>query len=132
MGPGILYISYDGMMEPLGQSQVLSYLERLAAGRRIHLISYEKAADWADEVRRRAVAERIKGGGIAWHPLRYHMRPTAPATLYDIAAGATLGIALALRHRLRIVHARSYIAGLAALAVKRATGARLLFDIRGL
>src|SRR3954453_19797515 len=40
--PGILYISYDGMLEPLGQSQVVAYLEMLAPGRRIHLISFEK------------------------------------------------------------------------------------------
>ena len=43
----ILYISYDGMLEPLGQSQVLAYLKRVAHGRRIHLISFEKSEDWA-------------------------------------------------------------------------------------
>ena len=26
----ILYISYDGMLEPLGQSQVVAYLEKLS------------------------------------------------------------------------------------------------------
>ena len=26
----VLYLSYDGIMEPLGQSQVLSYLENLS------------------------------------------------------------------------------------------------------
>ena len=31
-----------------------------------------------------------------------------------------------------LIHARSYVAGLMALAVKRATGARFLFDMRGL
>ena len=35
--PGILYISYDGMLEPLGAGQVVAYVEKLAAGRRIHL-----------------------------------------------------------------------------------------------
>lgn len=29
----VLYISYDGMLEPLGQSQVLAYLRCLAAPR---------------------------------------------------------------------------------------------------
>ena len=52
--PGILYISYDGMLEPLGQSQVVAYLEKLAPGRRIHLISFEKPRDWVDEARRKA------------------------------------------------------------------------------
>ena len=41
----ILYISYDGMLEPLGQSQVLAYLKHLVLDRRIHLISFEKPED---------------------------------------------------------------------------------------
>jgi glycosyltransferase involved in cell wall biosynthesis len=129
---GILYISYDGMLEPLGQSQVLAYLERLADGRRIHLISFEKPADWADTTPRDAVAARLAQAGIGWHPLRYHKRPSAPATAYDIAVGTANAIALAKRHRLSLVHARSYVAALIALAVKRITGAKFLFDMRGL
>ena len=58
--------------------------------------------------------------------------PTAPATAFDIAAGTALALALTLRHRISLIHARSYVAGLMALAVKRATGARFLFDMRGL
>ena len=132
MKRGVLYISYDGMLEPLGQSQVLAYLEKLAPQRPIHLISYEKPADWSDRERRRAVAERIAAAGIGWHPLRYHKSPTAPATAYDVAIGTAKALALVLRHRLSIVHARSYVAALIAIAVKRATGAKFLFDMRGL
>ena len=132
MSQGILYISYDGMLEPLGQSQVLAYLEKLAPGRRIHLISFEKAGDWSDAERRGAMDRRLANAGIHWHPLRYHKTPTAPATAYDVAAGTALAIALVKRHRLTIVHARSYVAALIALAVKRLTGAKFLFDMRGL
>ena len=42
---GLLYISYDGMLEPLGQSQVIAYLERLTDLARIHIVSFEKPAD---------------------------------------------------------------------------------------
>jgi len=39
----VLYISYDGMTDPLGQSQVISYLAGLSRkGYRIHLLSSEK------------------------------------------------------------------------------------------
>ena len=48
MTPSVLYISYDGMLEPLGQSQILAYHKRLAADRPIYLISFEKADDWAN------------------------------------------------------------------------------------
>jgi glycosyltransferase involved in cell wall biosynthesis len=129
--PAALYISYDGMLEPLGQSQVIAYLERLSDEVQFHLVSFEKAADWDDLERRAAIAQRLERAGIDWHPLRYHKRPTVPATLFDIVQGTALALWLAVRHRIRIVHARSYIPGLIALAVKRLTGTRFLFDIRG-
>jgi len=41
--PNILYLSYDGMTDPLGQSQVIPYLEGLSQeGYRFTLISFEK------------------------------------------------------------------------------------------
>ena len=46
--PSVLYISYDGIMEPLGQSQVVRYMERLSPEYSIHLISFEKRDDLLD------------------------------------------------------------------------------------
>ena len=127
----VLYISYDGMLEPLGQSQVLSYLERLGRARRIHLISYEKPGDWQDAQAREAVRDRLVASGIQWHPLRYHKRLSVLATAWDIALGTAVGLTLVVRHHIGVVHARSYVAGIMALAIKRITGARFLFDMRG-
>ena len=128
---GILYISYDGMLEPLGQSQVLAYLKRLASGRRIHLISFEKLEDWVHEVDRVRVAQDIASAGIVWHPLRYHKRPSAIATAWDITCGIAVGLWLLVRYHLRIVHARSYVPSVMALFLKRLTGVRYVFDMRG-
>lgn len=130
-GPGVLYLSYDGMLEPLGQSQVLAYLEHLAGQRPIHLVSFEKAEDWADVGARDALRARMDAAGIRWHPRRYHKRPSALATGFDISAGTLLALWLVTRHRLRIVHARSYVAGVMALVVTRVTKAKFLFDMRG-
>ena len=127
----ILYISYDGMLEPLGQSQVLAYLKRLADGRVIHLISFEKAVDWAKVAERELLARDIATSGIVWHPLRYHKRPSALATAWDIAVGTGMGLWLVLRHGLKVVHARSYVPSVMALVIKRITGAKYLFDMRG-
>ena len=127
----ILYISYDGMLEPLGQSQVLAYLKRLADGRSIHLISFEKIGDWRNAEERDRIAHGIADAGIVWHPLRYHKRPTALATLWDIVQGTALGLWLVVRYRLQIVHARSYVSSVMALALKRLTGVKYLFDMRG-
>jgi len=127
----LLYLAYDGMLEPLGQSQVLAYLERLAADRPIHLLSFEKPQDWADVDRRHALAARIAAADIHWHPRRYHKRPSALATAWDILVGIASGLWLVLRHRIGIVHARSYVPAVMALALKRPTGAKFVFDMRG-
>lgn len=131
MKPAILYISYDGMLEPLGQSQVLSYLERLSDQYRIHLISFEKAADLADAQKKERIRARIAAAGIAWKPLRYHKAPTGPATAWDLLVGTLTALFIALRHRIALIHARSYVPALMALAVRKLTGARFLFDMRG-
>lgn len=130
--PAILYISYDGMLEPLGQSQVVSYLEGLADEYAFRLISFEKPGDWADRKRREAIATRLTAAGIAWYPLTYHKKPTLPATLFDIAQGTVVALYLVLRHHVRIVHARSYLPALIGRIIKTLTGAKLLFDMRGL
>ncbi len=131
MRPGILYISYDGMLEPLGQSQVLAYLKHLSAGRRIHLISFEKAADWANVTNRQCIANDIANAGITWHPLRYHKRPSAIATAWDILCGIVVSLWVSVKHRLSIVHARSYVPAVMALVLKRLRGMKFVFDMRG-
>ncbi len=126
----ILYISYEGMMEPLGQSQVLSYLERSSESP-IHLISFEKPGDWKNTELRQRITARIERSGIVWHPLPYHRKPSALATAFDIFAGMAVGTYLVVRHKLAIVHARSYVPATMALAIKRLTGAKFVFDMRG-
>jgi glycosyltransferase involved in cell wall biosynthesis len=127
---GILYISYDGMLEPLGQSQVLAYLEPLAPDYRIHLISFEKPEDFTPPARE-VMGRRLREAGISWHPQPYHRRPSALATAWDIAVGTAVAMRLAIRHRLRVVHARSYVAALMALPLKRRLGRKFIFDMRG-
>lgn len=127
----VLYISYDGLLEPLGQSQVWQYLSRLGKEYRIALISYEKPEDLLDKSRMESMRETCKQAGVDWYPLRYHKTPTALATAYDIFVGIFLGLKLAYRYHFRIVHARSYVPSVIALALKRLTGIRYIFDMRG-
>ena len=127
----ILYISYDGMLEPLGQSQVLAYLKRLANGRRIHLISFEKADDWANEAERVRLARDIASAGIVWHPLRYHKTPSVLATAFDIMQCIIVGVWLCVRYKIKIIHARSYVSSIIALTLKKLFNVKYIFDMRG-
>src|SRR5687767_9277987 len=73
-GRSILYLSYDGMTDPLGQSQVLPYLAGLSKrGHRISLISFEKSG--RSQAERETVRALCGKAGIDWHPQVYHKRP---------------------------------------------------------
>ena len=127
----ILYLSYDGLLEPLGESQILQYLEPLAKNHKILLITYEKSKDWSNVKRRDVFVERLAHSGIKWFPRRYHKVPSGISTAYDIISGLILAFYLTIRHGVDLVHARSYVPAILALCVKRVLGVRFIFDMRG-
>jgi glycosyltransferase involved in cell wall biosynthesis len=131
MNNGVLYISYDGILEPLGQSQVLRYLERLARDHKIVLISFEKPQEWQQIESREALHAAVRAGGITWIPLRYHKWPSALATMFDIAQGLIVGSWVVMRHRIRTFHARSYVPSIIALLLKKIFRVKFIFDMRG-
>ena len=125
-----LYLCYQSISEPLTQTQVVAYLEGLArAGYRMVLLTFEPRPLTRAEARE--WRERLLARGVTWHWLRYHKRPTAPATAWDIAAGIAAGLRLVRRYDVQLLHARSHVPGVMALALKRLTGAKFLFDPRG-
>jgi glycosyltransferase involved in cell wall biosynthesis len=128
-----LYLSQEGMAEPLGQSQVLSYLRGLVAhGHEISLISYEQPSVYRDRARMLALRVGIEAAGIHWYPLLYRNRPAGIATAQQIALGTLTGLWICLRRRIGIVHARSYVMSVVAIALCSVGRTRYLFDMRGL
>ena len=83
----------------------------------------------ADEVR--FWRQSLEAQGIRWHRLPYHRRPSLPATVSDVLAGAAYAARLARREPVSIFHARAHVAGAMAALAKRVVGGRFLFDIRG-
>jgi len=134
-GRRVLFISYNGMLDPLGQSQVLPYLRELAKrGVQFTLLSFErdKAFTPAGVAQCEQLREKLKTQGIEWHWLRYHQRPSIPATIYDVLAGIRKASGLVRRNRIEMVHARGHIPATIALALKRRFGVKMIFDLRGL
>ena len=130
--PVSLYISYDGLLEPLGQSQVLPYVEGLAdTGIAFILLTFEKPADLARTREVARLRERLSARGIRWVRLRYHKTPSVPATAWDILRGASVAAWLAWRGRVRVIHCRSYVPGLMGLVARAVARARFVFDMRG-
>jgi len=127
----VLYMSYTGLLQPLGQSQVLQYLLALAADHDISLITYERPADLQDRERLEALQRRCDEAGLRWTRLRYHKSPSVPASLYDIAVGTIVSLWIAAARGIEVVHARSYIPGVIGLLHRLLAGRKFIFDMRG-
>src|SRR4051812_48734644 len=124
-----LFVTYDGLLSPLGQSQMLPYLRGLRAhGHAISILSFERPAGATAEAQAplRAALEKED---IRWVALRYHKSPTVPATAFDVLQGAVATRWLLGRDDVQLVHTRSYVPALMALMV---LGRRkFVFDMRG-
>jgi glycosyltransferase involved in cell wall biosynthesis len=134
-GRSVLFISYNGMLDPLGQTQVIPYLRELAKrGVRFTLLSFEKPKAFTIEGQAAcgALKWQLLEQGIEWHSLPYHRRPSLPATVYDVLAGIRYAGRLVRRNKIELVHARAHIPATIALALKRKFGIKMIFDLRGL
>ena len=81
----ILFISYDGMTDVLGQSQVIPYLAGLTKlGYEFTVLSCEKPAMLATN--RAYVEKLLKGFPIKWNPITYHKKPPVISSIYDVFA----------------------------------------------
>ncbi len=127
----VLYISYTGLLEPLGQSQVLQYLLGLSSNHDIELISFEKPAFFADTDQKLSLAKQLADAGIRWHPLTYHKRFSLLATAYDLGCMLKKAFQLERNKSFDIVHCRSYVAATAGAILKKRCGTRFIFDMRG-
>lgn len=126
----VLYISYDGLTDPLGQSQVLPYLVELSKeGFRFTILSFEKRARYQKE---QSIIRRIvDNAGIEWEPLFFTSRPPVLSKMYDRYRMWGKAESLYKKERFDIIHCRSYVAAEAGLRLKKRFGAKFLFDMRG-
>lgn len=129
--PRVLYLSYDGMTDPLGQSQVLSYQRKLSQqGFSSHIISFDKPDLYAKG--KDAVQQSLVGYDVTWHSLPYTKSPPILSTLKDISAGwkKIQELYKQVGH-FDIVHCRGYITPILGRRCKKKYGSKFIFDMRG-
>lgn len=128
-GPHILYLTHDGLTDPLGQSQILPYLTRLSArGFRFTIISFEKSRQ-RHQVS--AIQEICDKAGIRWIQLAYHRKPPLIAAWWGIRKLHATALRLFKDDPYELVHCRSYVTSLVGLSLRKSLGIKYLFDMRG-
>jgi len=129
----VVYVSYDGALDPLGATQVVPYLIGLATrGVRITLVSFEKQKAWLRTSTVATMSDRLEASGIRWKPLRYHKLFRTVATSYDICRGSRVAASEALTSGASLIHCRGDVAMAMGRWAALRSSARLLYDVRGL
>ena len=127
-----LYLTRNGLLEPLGQSQVFAYLRGLSQDHAITLITYEKPEDWADGARMTRAREACERHGIRWLPQMFRRKPRVIAPAFSMMRMVWLLLREVRTGRANLIHVRSYIPAAAALLVHKLTGVPFIFDMRAL
>ncbi len=118
------------MTDPLGQSQVIPYLQKLSEqGFQIHILSAEKQENF--EERKDYIANLLQKSNIKWHYISYTKKPPVVSTIKDIRAMKKLAKKLHKINNFKIAHCRSYISAFAGMYLKNKFGVKFLFDMRG-
>ncbi|MGN6339535.1 MAG: glycosyltransferase [Ginsengibacter sp.] len=127
--PRVLFISYDGMTDPLGQSQVIPYLAGLSKlGYDFTILSCEKSVNYL--VHKDEIENLLHSAAIKWVPIAYHKKPPVFSTVYDVIQLYRKAKKLHLQFPFDMVHTRPGIPALIGLKMKKKFGIKFLNDIR--
>jgi glycosyltransferase involved in cell wall biosynthesis len=127
----ILYLTADGILEPLGASQVSAYVVGLSElGFAYEIVSLEKEHDLADRSAVSSLQRLLREQGVRWTALPYRR-----GSLLRLAGTYTRMFRLA-RSRVgsdgvALIHARSFLMGLVAWLLCKLNGVPYIYDARG-
>ncbi len=126
----IVYLTYDGLMDPLGQSQILPYVLSLNKHPKFSfiIISFEKKQNNSDKI---TLEKMLKSKNIEWLILNYTKNPPIVSTLFDLIKLNKEINKIKKTIKIDLLHCRSYLTSLIGLRKKNKFDIPFLFDMRG-
>ena len=127
----ILYITYDGLLDPLGPSQILPYIKNISKHQgEVIVLSFEKperALHGKD-----ALLLDLRDYSIRWESLQFTKGFGFLGKFYDLFHMLFKALLITWKYNIEIVHTRSHAPTIVGLFIKRISKAKLIFDCRGL
>ncbi|MCZ2355853.1 MAG: glycosyltransferase [Bacteroidia bacterium] len=125
-----LFISYDGLTDPLGQSQILPYLAGLSAkGHKILILSAEKKDHYKS--RYATINNIVQKNNIIWHSVSYTKKPPVLSTVYDMFRLYRVAKRLIQQEKVTLIHCRSYLSAYLGEKLSQKFKLPWIFDMRG-
>ena len=125
-----LYISYDGIADPLGQSQIVPYLKGISKKANIHVISFEKthsSSEYIDNLVRDFDQHKI-----TWDRLVFSNKKGFFFKAYDFFVLHKEVLKYLISSNIDVIHSRGLPPAITATFMGLFFRVKLLFDMRGL
>jgi len=127
----VLYITYDGLLDPLGSSQIIPYIKDISKHQEnVIILSFEKQELFLDNGH--CMFLDLRSFGIYWRPLLFTRKFGVVGKAWDFFRMYILAIFLTYKYDIQVVHARSHLSAQVALFIKKIFKKKFVFDFRGL
>ena len=126
----VIYLSYDGMTDPLGQSQVIPYVKGLSRkSHKMTILSFEKPDRLSKY--KTDIQNELKEYDINWYPFPYKRGLLLISTVINLITAAFFMKTYIREQGVEMIHCRSYISSILGLYFKNTMGTKFIFDMRG-
>lgn len=127
----VLYLTYDGLLDPLGDSQILPYIEGIRSeAENFFIISFEKKTKKAIEIE--AKNAYLLKKNIIWIKLSFSKSSNVFFKIFDMLKLYFTIFKMLIFNNIDLIHARGHPTASSAMFFKKIFGFKLLFDFRGL
>lgn len=127
----ILYITYDGILDQLGESQILPYIYGISKNKnKVHILSFEK------RIRYSRYSENTKkilsSKSIEWTPLSFTSDLGVLGKIFDLFKMYIAALILHYSKSFDVIHTRGHTTAGVGLFLKNLFKTKFIFDFRGL
>lgn len=124
-----LFISFDGLTDPLGQSQILPYLIGISRDYAITILSCEKKERYLKDSE--SIAKLLQAHNINWDSIYFEEQSGLKSKFGYIQQLKQKAEKIIRLKSVQLIHCRSYPASLIGLHFKKKFSIPFLFDMRG-
>ncbi len=126
----IYFLTSDGILDNLGQSQIIPYLDGLSKKYKLQIISFEKKNNIKNKKFYNEVFDELKKKNISWKYFKYYDNKILK--LFEYLYSITYINLSIIKNKNLIIHLRSYSAGIMLFPSIYILKLNIIFDMRGL
>lgn len=119
----ILYISFDGLLDPLGQSQIIPYITHISKLGNLIVVSLEKNF--------RINSSKDLETTFDWTYFYFTKKYKLISKFYDFIKILIFSIYICKKKNINIVHCRGHLPAIIGLVLKKIYNIKFIFDFRG-